>query len=188
MDEASFLILTYSSFNNKIEGRTKLQKLIYFLSILMKKEKELEFDAHYYGPYSPVITNVNSKLKSLRYLSELQKDTSIINNKGFEIKRYDYKLTNDGMKMADSLKKQFPNEWNEISRNAENINKAGKLDYLELAVASKVFYILSQETEGTATKEKIRNIACKFGWEVTESEVDKASKFLANLELIKLEK
>jgi len=188
MDSASFLILAYSSFANKIEGRTKLQKMIYFLSLLMKKEKELEYTAHYYGPYSPVITNTNSHLKSLKYLSEIQKDIAAFNSEGFEVKRYDYKLTNDGMKMADSLKKQFPNEWNEISRNAENIKKAGKLDYMELAVASKVYYILSQETADIASKEKIYNIAHKFGWEVAKPEIEKASKFLTNLELIKVEK
>lgn len=187
MDTASFLILAYSSFN-KIEGRTKLQKLIYFLSILTKKETDLGFNAHYYGPYSPVITNVNSNLKSLRYLSEIQKDMPVINNKGFEIKRYDYTLTDDGKKMAENLKKSFNDDWKNISNSAETIRKAaGSLNYLELAIASKVYYILSHESKGGSTKDNILEIAKKFGWEVSESEVGKSIRFLSKLGLISIQ-
>ena len=173
MQTRDFILLSIGAFE-VIKGRTALQKRVYFLSIIL--EKELGFSPHYYGPYSAQVAEANSELKALDYIEE----TVTVyghNHHGFEIARYDYSLTEDGQKLLYRKKKMFPNEWNKIKEAAKLINDAGDIDYMELSIAAKAYFILNREG-GTTNTETIKSVADKFGWSICEAELDRAIDFL----------
>ncbi|MBW2984071.1 hypothetical protein KY361_03095 [Candidatus Woesearchaeota archaeon] len=88
--------------NKKIEGRTKFQKIAYLSKINLGLFKNLNFDLHYFGPYSKQLT---------KHLMELEKDEVItveIISKGFgfdkeEVSQYNYSLTKKGEKLAKEI-------------------------------------------------------------------------------------
>jgi uncharacterized protein YwgA len=110
------LLLAYKAFDGTMVGKTLLQKRVYFLSVVL--DMGLGYDAHYYGPYSEDISNANSELKSLGYVSESSSRFGV-DQKGFEMARYDYKLTDDGERLAEKRAQQFQSLWQRIESAAK---------------------------------------------------------------------
>lgn len=123
MKVRDFVVLAYGAFEGKIIGKTNLQKKVYFLGAGLNKVKELGYRAHYYGPYSAAVAEANSELKSLGYLSECSTSWGG-DNRGFEIARYDFSLTEEGFKLLDRKKKENPDLWGEIENLAQRIKGA----------------------------------------------------------------
>jgi len=178
----NFILLAYKAFDEKINGKTTLQKKIYFLGVLTEKIKELGYRPHYYGPYSANVELANNELKSFGYIEENTSNWGI-SNKGFEIIRYDYKLTETGRKKADIIEKDYPELKGEIDEAAEKIMDAGEIDYMLLSVAAKAYYILDKKNKEMTSKE-IKKIAKKFRWSVNEPELKMAIKFLEKIKLV----
>jgi uncharacterized protein len=176
------VILAYGAFEGTIEGKTMLQKRIYFLGVGLGEESELGYRAHYYGPYSAAVAEANSELKSLGYLSECSTSWGS-DQRGFEISRYDYSLTEEGIRLYNRKKKEHPELCRDIQRLAEAIKSAGDFNYWELSIAAKTYFILKNHGS-TATFEEIQKIAQSLGWEVTERELNKAADFLEKMDLI----
>lgn len=181
MQSRDFVLFAHGAFNNGgIKGRTALQKIVYFLSVVV--EEDLGFNPHYYGPYSSKVAESNSELKELNYIKE---DLSVYgyNSQGFEITKYDYSLTEDGKKLLERKKRLYPYEWKKILEIANKIKEAGTLHYMELAMAAKVHIILKREGS-TTNKETIKLKAKQLGWSIQEGNLDNALTFLEKIDLV----
>ena len=55
MDARDFVALTLMASGGHIQGKTKLQKLVYFTGALTGMLDGLGYRAHYYGPFSPTV-------------------------------------------------------------------------------------------------------------------------------------
>lgn len=179
MKTRDFVLLAYGALGGRISGRTALQKRVYFLSEMLDENNG--FNPHYYGPYSAEVAEANSELRAIGYLME---DCTVYgwNHYGFEMARYDYSLTEDGLKLLERKKKEYPAEWGKILAAANTIKEAGNLNYMELALAAKAYFILTREG-GTASRETISAVAKNLGWSISEEELDRAISFLDKMHL-----
>ena len=174
------LVLAYKAFDGDMRGKTLLQKRIYFLSVML--DIDMGYEAHYYGPYSEKVAGLNSELKSLRYVSEASSAWGY-DQRGFEMAQHDFKLTELGARLADRKVEGQASLWTEIERAAGIVRKAGDLDYMELSIAAKAYYVLNK-LNGKATLEDIAGMLPKFGWSVKKEQLEKAADFLAKTNLV----
>lgn len=174
------LVLAYKAFEGDMRGKTLLQKRVYFLSVMLGID--MGYEAHYYGPYSEMVATANAELKSLGYISE---STSAwgYNQRGFEMARHDFKLTELGTRLAQRKIDTRSDLWTRVQEAAAIVRKAGDLDYMELSIAAKAYYVLNK-LSGKATLEDISAMLPKFGWSVKQEELEKATGFLANVNLV----
>jgi uncharacterized protein YwgA len=174
------LVLAYKSFNGDMRGKTVLQKRVYFLAVMLGID--MGFEAHYYGPYSEQVANLNSELKSLGYISESSSSWGY-DQRGFEMARHDFKLTEQGARLAVRKAEQNGDLWNRIQKAAVVITQAGDLDYMELSIAAKAYYVLNK-LNGKATLADIAGMLPKFGWSVSDQQLNRATDFLQKADLI----
>ena len=174
------LVLTYKAFDGDMRGKTLLQKRVYFLSV--KLSVDMGYEAHYYGPYSEQVATLNSELKSLGYISESSSAWGY-NQQGFEMARYNFRLTELGTRLADRKAENQPELWKNIQTAASVVKQAGDLDYMGLSIAAKAYYVL-RKLNGKATLGDIAGMLPKFGWSVTEKQLDEATDFLEKANLI----
>ena len=104
-----FLLSIFNSLgSNKIEGRTRLQKMVY---ILKEKEKipfSFKYKPYFYGPYSEELYETIQDLVALNLLKEE------IEPKGNGVYQYDYVLTEPGKQYAEKISKLLEKETPEI--------------------------------------------------------------------------
>src|SRR5262249_1053993 len=125
----------------RVEGRSSLQKRAYFVSLLTGIDSDLGFVTHYDGPYSAVVDDSVNRLQTNGFLEQTDIETSE-SPTGFGIKRYDYRLTNEGNKAAATLKQQPEYAGIADARNA--IVKAANPDRLTLSIAARVYFVLKR--------------------------------------------
>jgi len=174
------VLLAYKAFGGTVKGKTMLQKRVYFLSVILNDD--LGYEAHYYGPYSEAVASANIEMKSLGYLSESVAGWGV-DRRGFELARYDYRLTDAGTRIADRKASLSPELWNKIEAAAKVVSEAGNLDYMELSIAAKAYFVLIQMNH-KATLEDISSMLPKFGWDVSKEELQKATEFLQRTNLV----
>jgi uncharacterized protein YwgA len=174
------LLLAYRAFDGNMRGKTLLQKRVYFLSVVL--DMGLGYDAHYYGPYSEDVSSANSELKSLGYISESSSSWGF-DQRGFELARYDFKLTDTGEKIAERKAERHSDLWQRLSAAAAVLKKAGNLDYMELSIAAKAYFVLIR-LNGRADMEDIAGMLPKFGWSVSKQQLENAAEFLAKANLV----
>ena len=184
MDTRDFLLLAYKAFHGEINGKTTLQKKVYFLGVMLDELQDLRYKPHYYGPYSSLVADANEDLKSIGYIKESVISGGSVNSQGFEVARYDYKLTEFGNRIADQKSKNNPKEWEKLEKAANIINNTGESDYMRLSIAAKAYYVLSQK-KGEVSLKEIKDMTKKLGWSVDTSELRKAANFLEQLDLVK---
>lgn len=177
MNPTDFIISLIDASGGSIQGRTLLQKRAYFLQLLAGLDVDVEFDAHFYGPYSPVVDNTITQLKNLRFIEESSTAYGI-DNTGFEMKRYDYRLTPDGREIASKLRESA--EYARIRQIMNRMSESGNLNYMELSIAAKAFFILRKRKEKMSKDEIIRE-ARKFDWNIQPPSLEKAVTFLERL-------
>lgn len=180
MQPRDFVLMAHGAFGEGITGRTALQKIVYFLSVML--DEDLGFNPHFYGPYSPEVAEANSELKELNYIKEVVTVYGY-DSQGFEMAKYDYSLTEDGLKLLERKKKQYSDEWKEISSYAEKIKSAGKMHYMELAMAAKAYIILDREG-GRTNKKTIKSKAKQLGWSIDDNSLDNALSFLEKIGIV----
>ncbi len=170
----------------RLRGRTTLQKKLYFLSVL--NETNLGFRPHYYGPYSSEVAENLDTLVSTGFLKEvtetLVSETSTVSrdrNIFGEIRRHTYSLTPDGKTVMKEIEQE--DGYMEWVKALNLLNRKLSNNYFNtLSIAAKVYYIVNQQ--GSATREQIRNIAEKYGWNINHSQIEKVLSLLENLTLI----
>src|SRR4030042_7020456 len=144
----------------RLEGRTLLQKKLYFLTTLMKED--YQFRPHYYGPYSEIVTDAVDSLVSAGCLKEQTKVFPVANVFG-EGKRYLYTITEDGQEFLDFVKGKKIDGFDKWQSALRRINSQDiSTDFNLLSIAAKMHYILSEDKKLSANN--ICNKAKGLGW------------------------
>jgi len=175
-----FILLAYKAFGGRMNGKTLLQKRVYFLSVMVGEN--LGYGAHYYGPYSEEVATGNAELRSLGFLKE-EVASYGVDGRGFERARYDYGLTSFGERVAEQVAVVYADLWKKIEGAASKLSSSGELDYMSLSIAAKAYYILEKEG-GSSTLEEIKELLPKFNWSVSDAQLKGAAEFLRKAALV----
>jgi len=184
MTPYDFVHLSLLAVGGEIQGRTKLQKTIYFLGILSGTLPKLGYRPHFYGPYSDAIAAAVNRLKSLGFITENTVGIGAMGSSGFEIARHDFRLTEEGKLIAQKKADQNPEVWEGIRRVAKRFLEAGSIDYMRMSVAAKTIFLLSDAAK-PATAFDLSESASRLGWNPTPQEVEESVEFLKKLGLVK---
>lgn len=179
-----FVHLALLALDGEIQGKTKLQKTMYFLGLLTGQIDDLGYRPHYYGPYSAEVAQAVERLKTVRFIDQDIRGGSAVDQSGFEVCRYDYRLNEDGRKVAKEKKARNTNLWNSIQNAVKKFRDAGDLDYMKLSIAAKAFFLLDKAPGDTATEQELALMAKRFGWQVTPDQLREAAGFLKRLGLV----
>jgi uncharacterized protein YwgA len=179
MNAAQFLIALFHAWGGSIHGRTLLQKRAFFVQRLSGVDPGLAYDAHYYGPYSSTVDSTIEQLKNLGFVREETNEFGVMSG-GFEMRRYDYRLTQQGQQVAERLS-GMP-EFQLVEESVRRIEQAGNRDYIELSIAAKAFFILLRQKRPMSVAD-ITKEAEKFNWNIGEQSVNKAVGFLKSVGL-----
>src|SRR5487761_771666 len=158
MNASQFLLSLIKACGEKVHGRTLLQKQSYFVSLLSGIPIDLGYQAHYYGPYSATVDGTLTQLKNLGFVEEASTGFGMVSG-GFEMRRYDYRLTKDGKKVVAPFLNSPDHKG--IEAAVRKIQEAGEPDYMELSIAAKAFYILRNQGKMMSTAELLKE-AKKF--------------------------
>ncbi len=187
MTTYDFVHLVLHASGDTIQGRTKLQKVVYFVGTLTGVVDDLGYRAHYYGPYSGEVAGAVHELRGLGFLEQRVSSTGVIDPKGFEVSRYDYELTPAGKQIAEEKAKKQHAMWERIKTAVEKLKKARAGDYVKLSIAAKAYYIL-RERNGRATPEELQKLTAVFGWKVSPQQILEAATLLEALDLVNVGK
>ena len=100
------LLVVGSEEGSGLQGRTILQKKLYFLSVVLK-DNTLGFGPHYYGPYSRLVAENLDILVNARFLKEVTETFPTDENIFGEIRRHTYSLTSDGKDVMGEIEKMM---------------------------------------------------------------------------------
>jgi len=170
------LVVARSSPQNEVKGRTRIQKLVYFLA--QRRAIPVTYTPYYYGPYSEEVT---ASLDSLVARGLLSEEIEYLNNTEgpFEGRLYRYQLTPDGIEVAESLLEQRQ----DLRALSDDVRRILDLNptTTTLALASKLHYI--ERELGDALKAlDLTEKAKQFGWDIDPSQIEQAVEFLQKVE------
>ena len=172
-----------SEMGGHANGKTYLQKLCFFVGKLVGKP--LDFRAHFYGPYSDDVSAELAFLVNGDFLTESRRGSGVPGDQGWEIARYDYRITEKGQTAVHWLTERFPDESAQVRAAVRRVLDSGDLDYVGLSFAAKTFWILEQKGQ-TMTPDGVAEAAKQFRWRVNGQEVTKAAAFLQKLDLARV--
>lgn len=178
-----FVHISLFSLGSEIQGKTTLQKKIYFLGVLTDTLDELGYRPHFYGPYSEEVAQAMEELKTIGYVEQEVRSSGTADAAGFERCRYDYRLTEAGKRVAQAKAMANAPLSEKIRAIAERLKEAGSIDYMKLSIAAKTYFLLGQPGARPSTDD-LAQLASKFGWRVKPEEVQEAAKYLEKLELL----
>lgn len=182
MDAKDFVTLTLLVAGGEVQGKTKLQKVVYFYGLMTGKLEELGYRAHFYGPYSDDVAEAVTQLRTIGAIDQNVTDWGY-DRSGFEVKRYDDRLNDPGRLYAKGVAQRNPNLWKKLQAACEVYNLAGDRDYMALSIAAKTYFLLGQK-KAPASDAELAQLASRFGWTVTPAEVESAVDYLVRLDLV----
>ena len=91
------VLLLAQSPEGKIEGRTRLEKVVYLLKQLGRVNFTYEFVPYHYGPYSRELVEDLDQLEEFGLVDE------VMNTDEYGVIRYDYLLTNEGAQLVEEI-------------------------------------------------------------------------------------
>jgi uncharacterized protein YwgA len=183
MKPYDFVHLVIHAAGGTVQGRTKLQKMVYFVGAITGKLERLGYRAHYYGPYSPDVAGAVQELRGLKFLEQQAVSFGGTDRSGFEYSRYDYSLTDEGKQLAAEKAKNSPQLWDAISQAVLRINSTNTQDYVRLAIAAKT-HLLSQQFGQNLSAEQLQSKTAEHGWsEFTPEQYQEALAFLSRVGL-----
>lgn len=177
----NIMLLTLDAFGGKTTGKTLLLKRIFFLGEILGRD--FGYRPHYYGPYSDDIAADIAILKNYGLIEAKIHEYGVPRRGGFEVRRFDYSLTEEGQKAVQWLKAEYPEEAENVENTARRIQKAGDLEYMDLSIAAKAYFILKKNQQPMAPKE-IAAEAKNFSWQVENSQIQRAVGFLQRLGMV----
>lgn len=180
MTAYDFVHLVLHAAGDRVEGRTKLQKLVYFAGILTDQLEELGYKPHFYGPYSSKVAASVDKLRALNFLDQSLASAGAIDSRGFEVARYDYRLTDDGRSIADEKAQEEPHVWERI-RQAVHAVENSRFDYVKLSIAAKAYFL--QKTSPALDADTLGKRCERLGWKVSPKELEEAFNWLKSVGL-----
>lgn len=182
MTPDKIILLIIDKAGGKISGKTLLQKRAYFLSKVLNWD--LGYHAHYYGPYSPEIESGIGKLKSLGFINEKTLGFGMTNQSGFEVRRYDYEITEDGKIIVQKLCEKEPADCEKVQNTLMRLSEAGDTDdYMALSIAAKTYHVLEEQKKPMGNEE-IRTFAETLGWKISPESINNAVNFLDKVHLV----
>ena len=174
LDPNDAVLMLINANQGQIDGRTTIQKLMYFAQLLAPFSRKLEFRPHYYGPYSAELDQLLYSLVSLRFV----RSESVLTSR--QRMMYSYSLAEDGRAVATRLMRRKGSEKIlEVLRTCKSVTG---LNPDVLSYAAKAHHILSQRKTGYTESEAIAQ-GRKFGWRLTEAQVRSGVKVLLDLGL-----
>ena len=174
---------------DELQGRTLLQKKVYFLSVLI--DVDLGFTPHYYGPYSSFVAEHLDSLVNYGILKEVTVPLSTASPERSslgEIRKhtYIYSLVIETSKEVWKAAKKKP-DFNEWKRRLKAINAQSiARDSNKLSIAAKMHYIVDWKGEKSA--EEVLQIAKEYGWDFTLKDIKSVLSFLTELGLVTTDK
>ena len=175
MEASEFILILLNSKSEGIDGRTAVQKLGYFATVLLKEN--LEYGADFYGPYSTIVAANLQNLVESDFVTEKERVTSRYR------KMYSYNLTEEAVFLAKNLKKKYPKDAKTIENVVRKCDKIVNCDYNVLSWAAKVHFVLEKNNKAMTYQEAIA-ASSKFGWKLSETQIASAAKLLKELKLI----
>jgi uncharacterized protein YwgA len=185
MNTYDFVHLALHALGGEIKGKTKLQKTIYFLGVMTGRVKELGFHAHFYGPYSEEVACAIDRLKALGFIDQTLASGGAVDDRGFEVARFDFRLNDSGRRVAESKLSAYDEEWKKLVGACSVLKRVGDQDYMKLSIAAKTYFMLG-ERKGEATMKELADLSKKFGWSVSAEQALEAARLLETLKLVKL--
>jgi uncharacterized protein YwgA len=179
MKATEFLMSIIDASGGNVNGRTLLQKKVFFVSELAKIDPSLGFDAHFYGPYSATVEGTMTQLKNLGFVQESNTGFGSVAD-GFEIRRYDYSLTEDGKKILEELR--GTPEYQKVKNAVGEIASSGDPNYVELSIAAKAYFLLKGKNESMSISE-LQKQAEHYNWNISPNSIKKAMSFLKSVGL-----
>jgi uncharacterized protein len=184
MKTYDFVHLVIHAVGDSVQGRTKLQKLVYFVGAITGNFERLGYRAHYYGPYSPEVAGAVQELRGLKFLEQQAFEFGGTDKSGFEVSRYDYCLTKEGKEVAEEKAHANPNDWEAIKKAVQAINSTNTQDYVRLAIAAKTHLLSKKGGKGLSAKE-LEAMTAEHGWNAfTRDQFQEAMEFLNTVGLI----
>ena len=183
MDANDFVQLVLLASGGEVKGKTKLQKLAYFLGVKAGCVDDLGYRAHFYGPFSQAVADATEKLRRRGLVEKTVSGTGQADRGGFETSRRDYRLTQKGEEIAEKKRKRNARSWNEMINAMEAIRDGGDPGYMQLSIAAKTYYMLG-EKGGRSTTDELSELADRFGWSVSVEQVSRAAEFLRKIGLV----
>ncbi len=185
METHEFVLLVMRAVGGQIQGKTKLQKTVYFLGVLTNRLESLGYRAHFYGPYSDEVSDAITTLKTIGVVDQNVVGGGSVDQSGFEVRRYDFRLNDQGQKLAATKAKRFSDVWQRLETAVETFTEAGDLDYMQMSIAAKTYFMLGQK-KGRASMQELAHLAPRFGWTVTADQVHQAAEYLSRMGLVEL--
>ena len=125
--EQIVLLLSWSS-NGVIEGRTRLEKLVYLLQNISRVDFTYRFIPYHYGPYSRELVEDLDQLNEFGLIEEVVSPQETVT-------RYDYVLTTEGEQLAKEIESHLSKE--ETTNLKREYNKWKDLPTFELIARAK---------------------------------------------------
>jgi len=185
MTTYDFVQLTFLALGGEIKGKTKLQKIVYFLGLATGTQDGLGYRAHFYGPYSDEVASAVERLKALGFLDQTVSGIGIVDTRGFEVARHDYRLSEAGKAMAEVKRQSEGNLWAKLQQAVEAMKVLFDQDYMKLSIAAKTWFLLG-EKNGNARMDDLAALAPKFGWSVSVEQIKDAVQSLKDANLVQL--
>lgn len=185
MEAKDFVQLSLLAMGGEIQGKTKLQKTVYLLALMTDLLDDLGYRAYYYGPYSDDVADAVGWLKTIGAVDQSSSGVGAVDHSGFEIRRHDFRLNEQGRRFAEATARRHPQLWETLKRAASVLRQAGDLDYMAMSIAAKTRFMLD-EHKGEASQEELARLAPKFGWKVTPKQIQDAASYLQRLGLVDL--
>jgi uncharacterized protein YwgA len=148
-------------------------------------EEGLGYRAHFYGPYSDDVAAAVGWLKTIGAVDQSSSGGKNTDHSGFEIRRYDFRLNDQGRTFAEATARRYPEVMSQLRQAVNRMNSAGDLDYIKLSIAAKTYFML-QETDRHPTETDLALLASRFGWEVTPQQIRDVATYLDRLGLVQI--
>ncbi len=154
-------------------GRTAMQKLIYFETRILKSD--MFFNAYYYGPFSPGVSEGLARLGAFGYVREYVPPSSFLG--------YEYHLTKDGKEFAADLSQNEP--YAKIKDVVKTCSDFCDLRQLALSYAAKTHFLSSKlyKSMNKSNNNDIAALGKNFGWVIDPKDVRDGKKLLRALKL-----
>ncbi|MCH7647209.1 MAG: hypothetical protein IIA83_01195 [Thaumarchaeota archaeon] len=178
MDIYDAISMTIHSNENIIEGRTTIQKLLYFQTVKIPKFS-IPYHHYFYGPFSRDVASALEDLSAFSYVNE------IVHSGLYD--SYSYELTKKGNNYAETKTKEFPKEHEKILEIIKICREFCDLKSAPLSYAAKSHYILISTEEGIKgkyTTKDVLNIGKNFDWNITEDDIETGISLLQKLNLV----
>ncbi len=178
MTARRLVLMLIHSMGDAMDGKTKLQKMIYFVSLVL--DKNLGFNSHFFGPYSIEVENALDELIGAGFIETDCRSLGVASQGGFEKKIYKYRLTDSGRAFAQMQIAEYNSEYEVIKEFVGKLEGIDNPDYFSMSLAAKAIYVLQKEKQ-PVTDQQIHARFIKFGWNAKENDFSKATDILRKL-------